>query len=66
MGVGVGAILAMPLASVLGALVFGVQVADVAAFVGTCLLLVAVALVAALLPAWRGARVDPMIALRSE
>jgi predicted permease len=66
MGAGVGAILAMPLASVLGALVFGVQVADVAAFAATCLLLVAVALVAALVPAWRAARVDPMIALRSE
>jgi predicted permease len=66
MGVGIGAMLAIPLARVMGALIFGVQVADVAAFVGTCLLLVVVVLLAALVPARRAARLDPMIALRSE
>jgi putative ABC transport system permease protein len=47
-------------------LTFGVQIADLAAFAGTCALLVAVALVASLLPARRAALLDPIVALRSE
>jgi putative ABC transport system permease protein len=65
-GVAVGAVLALPLASVLGALIFGVQVGDLATFAGTCGLLVAVAMIAALLPARRATRVDPLTALRAE
>jgi len=65
-GVGVGAVLALPLARALGALIFGVQIADLATFAGTCGLLVAVAMVAALLPARRASRLDPIVALRTE
>ena len=65
-GVAIGGTLALPLAHVLGALIFGVQIADLAAFAGTCTLLVAVALVASLLPARRAARLDPIVALRRE
>jgi predicted permease len=65
-GVAIGAVLALPLASVLGALIFGVQVADLATFAGTCGLLVAVAMVAAFFPARRAARLDPIVALRTE
>ncbi len=65
-GVAIGGLLALPLAQVLGALIFGVQIADLAAFVGTCALLVVVALVAAVLPARRAARLDPIVALRNE
>jgi len=65
-GVVVGSVLALPMAYVLGALIFGVQVADLAAFAGTCALLVAVAVLAALLPARKAALIDPMLALRSE
>jgi hypothetical protein len=65
-GVAVGAVLALPLAGVLGALIFGVQVADLATFAGTCGLLIAVAMVAAFLPARRAARLDPIVALRTE
>ena len=65
-GVAVGAVLALPLASVLGALIFGVQIADLATFAGTCGLLIAVAMVAAFLPARRAARLDPIVALRTE
>jgi ABC-type antimicrobial peptide transport system permease subunit len=65
-GVVVGAALALPLARALGALIFGVQIADLATFAGTCALLVAVAMVAAVLPARRAARLDPIVALRTE
>jgi ABC-type antimicrobial peptide transport system permease subunit len=65
-GVVVGAALALPLARALGALIFGVQIADLATFAGTCALLVAVAMVAAILPARRASRLDPIVALRTE
>ena len=65
-GVVVGAVLADPLARALGALIFGVQIADLATFAITCAVLVAVAMAAALLPARRAARLDPIAALRTE
>ncbi len=65
-GVAIGSALALPLAPALGALVFGVQVSDVATFAATCTLLVAVAMGATLLPALRAARTDPIAALRTE
>ena len=65
-GVAVGSLLAYPLARVLGALIFGVQMADLATFAVTCFLLVGVAMMAALLPARRAARLDPIAALRVE
>jgi ABC-type antimicrobial peptide transport system permease subunit len=49
-----------------GALLFGVQIADVLAFGLACLLVMAVAMIAAVLPARRVARLDPVVALRTE
>jgi predicted permease len=65
-GVSVGAVLSLPMAYALGALLFGVQIADLAAFALTCALLVAVAVAAAFLPARRAARLDPVVALRTD
>lgn len=65
-GIGIGTVLAYPLARALGALIFGVQIADLATFATTCVVLVGVAMAAALLPAIRAARLDPVAALRTE
>ena len=65
-GVAIGSLLALPLAQALGALVFGVAIGDVAGFAAACGLLIAVALVAAVLPARRAGRLDPIAALRME
>ena len=50
----------------LSSMLFGVEAGDVASFVGACGFLVMVALAAMALPAWRAARVDPMVALRQD
>ena len=65
-GVVVGTVLAYPLARALGALIFGVQIADLATFGVTCAVLVSVAMAAALLPAVRASHLDPIAALRTE
>ncbi|MFL6279916.1 MAG: ABC transporter permease [Vicinamibacterales bacterium] len=65
-GIGVGTILAYPLARALGALIFGVQIADLATFAAMCGMLIVVAMAAALLPARRAAHLDPLAALRTE
>jgi len=65
-GVALGTVLALPLARALGALIFGVQIADLATFAATCALLIVTAMAAAFLPARRAARLDPIAALRTE
>src|SRR4029079_15995936 len=52
-GVLVGGLLALALVRALGALIFSVQVADLATFIAMCALLVGVAMIAALIPARR-------------
>jgi putative ABC transport system permease protein len=65
-GVVVGAILAVPVSSLVARLLFGVGRLDLITFAGTALVLLGAALIAAYLPARRAARIDPMSALRSE
>jgi predicted permease len=65
-GIAVGLALAVGAAQVLRSLIRGLDPLDAAVFAGVALLLATVTLLAAYLPARRAARVDPMVALRSE
>jgi len=47
-------------------LLFGVRPIDPLTFAAISLLLVVVSLVASYAPAWRAARIDPVVALRTE
>ncbi|HVG07911.1 MAG TPA: ABC transporter permease [Thermoanaerobaculia bacterium] len=63
-GLGLGLIMAWPAAKLLGNILVGVQPHDPPTFVGVCLLLASVALLACWIPAQRASRTDPLVAIR--
>jgi putative ABC transport system permease protein len=65
-GVAIGTAGALALTRVMAGLLYEVQPTDAATFVGSAVLLAALAVAASLIPAWRATRVDPLIALRAE
>jgi putative ABC transport system permease protein len=65
-GVGVGLAGALALTRLLESLLFGVSALDPAAFLAAALVMLAVGLLAAFLPASRAASVDPVAALRAD
>jgi putative ABC transport system permease protein len=65
-GVALGIGGALILTRFLSSLLFGVSSKDPLTFVAASLLLAGVATSASFIPAWRAARVDPMVALRYE
>jgi predicted permease len=65
-GIGVGLAGALAMTRLFKSLLVGVSATDTLSFAGTTLLLVAVAIAAAYLPARRASRIDPLQALRNE
>jgi putative ABC transport system permease protein len=65
-GLIVGLPLAFFAARAMATLLYGVQPSDLTAHAGAVTMLVAIAALAAYLPARRASRVDPMLALRAE
>jgi len=65
-GVAAGIAGALALGRVLSSLLYGVRPSDLATFAGVCVVLVSVALVASLVPAYRATRVEPVTTLREE
>jgi predicted permease len=65
-GVALGLLVALGLTRLMSKMLFGVSATDPVTFVVITVLLVTVALLACLLPAWRATKVDPLTALRSE
>jgi ABC-type antimicrobial peptide transport system permease subunit len=65
-GVVLGLVLAAALVRVMSTLLFGVDQHDPGTFSLVALLMLAVGIVATLVPAWRATRVDPIVTLRAE
>ncbi len=65
-GVALGIVLSLWLARGLASLLFGIAATDAATFVGVSAILIGAATVAALVPAWRATRIDPVKVLRGE
>lgn len=65
-GVAIGIVGALGATQLLSKLLFGVSPFDPFTFAGVSIVLVACALLACYLPAWRATRVDPLVALRYE
>jgi ABC-type antimicrobial peptide transport system permease subunit len=65
-GIGIGILLSLAVTRLLGSLLFEVSATDMTTFIVTALMLVCVAGIAGYIPARRAARVDPLVALRSE
>jgi putative ABC transport system permease protein len=66
MGVGIGVIMAFAVTRILSSLLYGVHPLDAVIFSVVSVLLIGATLLASFLPAHRGARIDPMAALRYE
>jgi putative ABC transport system permease protein len=66
LGVAIGVGTALASTRALDSLLYGVQRADAAAFVGTAAAMLVVGLLASYVPARRASRIDPMESLRGE
>jgi predicted permease len=65
-GVMLGALASIALSRFMSRMLFGVAATDTASFVGASALLLAAAIAASFVPAWRASRADPLAALRHQ
>jgi predicted permease len=65
-GVGIGLAAALATSKLLASLLFGVKPSDPATLAGVSVLMIAVTMMACIIPAMRAMRIEPMIALRHE
>jgi putative ABC transport system permease protein len=66
LGLGIGIVLSLGVARLIGSVLYGTSPLDPSVFVSVVATLLISATVACLLPAWRAAHIDPMCALRAE
>jgi predicted permease len=64
-GLVAGTLASLGVSRLIASMLFGTQPTDAATYGATIALLIAVALVAGYLPAWRASRINPMVALRN-
>jgi ABC-type antimicrobial peptide transport system permease subunit len=65
-GLGIGLVAALALTRLIAGMLFAVRPTDPVALGGAAIALVAVAMLAIFIPAWRATTVNPMVALRYE
>jgi len=65
-GVAIGIVAALALSRLVAALLYAVPAIDPVTYLAVAVLLVGVAALACWVPAWRAARLDPAVVLRSE
>jgi predicted permease len=63
-GIAIGIAASLVLSRLMSGLLFGVEATDTASYAGASVLVLSAALVASFVPAWRGSRLDPVVALR--
>lgn len=63
-GAVIGLVIAIAVSGAIASLLYGVGARDLVSFSGGTAVVMATALLASLLPAWRASRVDPLTALR--
>jgi predicted permease len=63
-GIAVGVLASLMLGRLMADLLYGVAATDVTSFAGASALVLGATIAASFIPAWRGSRVDPVVALR--
>jgi putative ABC transport system permease protein len=65
-GVAVGLAIAFAAARVINSMLFGLKATDAITYAAVLVAVMPIVVLAAAIPAWRAARVDPVVALRNE
>ena len=65
-GIAIGLAVSLGISRILTSLLFEVRLLDPATFVGVAALFTVISAAAVVVPAWRGANIDPVVGLRKE